>query len=227
MRIKTITQFENLKMKSVWTYGCIAVLLTVATTASLAQTKDLGEQQYVVVKPYKPVLAESFKISDAPGKDTSSSTPPELKYSISSHAAATSLEVSPVKPVKIKDESISKLYHSLAKVGLGNYGTTYGELFVNSTRSKTSSLGFHYKHFSASPDLNDVGSAAFSDNNAALFGKLFIDRSVFSADLNYDRNVVLYYCFYTNNTMFEKKTKMQHFVNINIAIYIIRKIMYG
>src|SRR5258705_13809909 len=74
-----------------------------------AQIKDLGEQRYEVIKDYIPVLAESFKISDAPGKDTSSSTAPELKYSISSHAATTSLELSPVKPVKIKDESISKL----------------------------------------------------------------------------------------------------------------------
>src|SRR5688500_15523677 len=153
MRIKTIGQFENLKMKSILTRCYIVLFLLAISTVCLAQTKDLGEQQYVVVKDYKPVLAESFKISDAPGKDTSSSVPPGLKYSISPHAAATSLEVSPVKPVKIKDENISKLYHSLAKVGLGNYGTTYGELFVNSTRSKTSLLGLHYKHFSAAPDL--------------------------------------------------------------------------
>src|ERR1044072_2097484 len=111
MRIKVMSRFEKLKMKNILTYCSTIALLATVSSASLAQTKDLGEQQYVVVKDYKPVLAESFKISDAPGKDTSSSVPPELKYSISSHAAATSLELSPVKPVKIKDESISKLYH--------------------------------------------------------------------------------------------------------------------
>ena len=218
MRIKVMSRFENLKMKSILTHCFTVGLLFTINSNSFAQTKDLGEQRYEVIKDYIPVLAESFKISDAPGKDTSSSTAPELKYSISSHAAATSLELSPVKPVKIKDESISKLYHSLAKVGLGNYGTTYGELFVNSTRSKTSLLGFHYKHFSASPDLKNVGSAGFSDNSASLYGKLFLDRSVFSADLNYDRNVIHYYGFNTSDTMFDKADTRQRFGNFNIGV---------
>src|SRR5690242_4319499 len=210
-------RFENLKMKNLLMLCSTAILLMMVSTASVAQS-NLGEKQDVLVTGYKPVLAESFKISDAPEKDTSSSVPPALKYSISSHAAATTLELSPVKPVKIKDESISKLYHSLAKVGLGNYGTTYGELFVNSTRSKTSLLGFHYKHFSASPDLKGVGSAGFSDNSASLYGKLFLDRSVFFADFNYDRNVVHYYGFNANDTLFDKEDTKQRFGNFNMGV---------
>lgn len=205
-------------MNNKWLYGFIVIGLLIVNTSIFAQTKDLGEQQYVVVKDYKPVLAESFKISDGPGKDTSTSIPPVLTYSISSHAAPTTLEVSPIKPVKIKDESISKLYHSLLKLGVGNYGTTYGEVFVNSTRSKTSSLGFHYKHFSASPELKDVGSAGFSDNSASLYGKLFVERTVFSADLDYDRNVVHYYGFNSNDTMFDKADTKQRFGNFNIGV---------
>jgi hypothetical protein len=216
--MKKIRYLVNLKMNSKQIYCFIVGLMIVINSTCIAQTKDLGEQQYVVVKDYKPVLAESFKISDAPGKDTSTSTPPSLTYSISSHAASTSLEISPIKPVKIKDESISKLYHSLAKIGVGNYGTTLGEVFVNSIRSKTSSLGFHYKHFSASPGLKDVGSAGFSDNSASMYGKLFIDRSVFSADLNYDRNVVHYYGFNSNDTLFDKSDTKQRFGNFNIRV---------
>src|SRR5260221_11061753 len=108
------------------------LLLFSITSICVAQNKDLGEQQYLVVKDYKPVLAESFKISNSPDKDTSTATPPMLSYSISSHPANTSLEISPVKPVKIKDEPLAKLYNSLAKIGIGNYGTTYGEQFVTS-----------------------------------------------------------------------------------------------
>ena len=205
-------------MKNIWLFGFIVALLFTISSTCIAQTKDLGEQQYIIDKPYKPVLAESFKISDAPGKDTSTSAPPTLKYSISSHAASTSLEVSPVKPVKIKDENISKLYHSLLKLGVGNYGTSYGEVFVNSIRSKASSLGFHYKHLSASPGLKDVGAAGFSDNSASLYGKMFLDRSVFTADLNYDRNVVHYYGFNANDTVIDKADIKQRFGNFNIGI---------
>ncbi|HLG36189.1 MAG TPA: hypothetical protein VI757_15025, partial [Bacteroidia bacterium] len=197
----------------------IALLLFAHTTVVIAQNKDLGEQQYVVVKDYKPVLAEYFKISNTPEKDTSASTPPALSYSISSHPANTALEISPVKPVKIKDEALPKLYHALAKAGVGNYATTYGELFVNSKRSKNSSLGFHYKHFSASPELKGVGAGSFSDNFASLYGKLFIDRNVFSADLNYNRNVVHYYGYPKEilGGIPQDMTK-QRFGNFNIGV---------
>jgi hypothetical protein len=209
--------FENLKMKS-FIACCFIALCSAVNFSALAQNKDLGEQQYVVVKDYKPVLAESFKISNTPDKDTSTATPPSLSYSISPHAANTTLEISPLKPVKIKDEALPKLYHALAKIGVGNYATTYGELFVNSTRSKNSLLGFHYKHYSAAPDLVGVGSAGYSDNLASLYGKLFVDRNVFTADLNYNRNVVHYYGYDKNDTLIPKDDTRQRFGNFNIAV---------
>ena len=84
MRIKTIRQFENLKMKNILAYCSTAVLLIIVSISSFAQTKDLGEQQDVLVTGYKPVLAESFKISDAPDKDTSSSVPPVCEPTLGS-----------------------------------------------------------------------------------------------------------------------------------------------
>ena len=200
-------------------HGVIVFSLVGINSNCVAQNKDLGEQQYVVVKDYKPVLAESFKISNAPDKDTSTSTPPSLSYPISSHAANTSLEISPLRPVKIKDEALPKLYNALAKIGLGFYGTTYGEIFVNTTRSKNSSLGFHYKHFSASPELKGVGAGGFSDNLASLYGKLFVDRNVFTADLNYNRSVVHYYG-YPKDILggIPQDSMKQRFGNFNIGV---------
>ena len=180
-------------MKYKINFCLIILMLVIRVGNTLAQGKDLGEQQYVVVKDYKPVLTESFKISNTPDKDTSTAMPPSLSYSISPHAASTTLEISPLKPVKIKDEALPKLYHALAKVGVGFYGTTYGEIWANSTRSKNSSLGFHYKHFSGSPELKGVGAGGFSDNLASLYGKLFVDRNVFTGEMNYNRNVIHYY----------------------------------
>lgn len=200
------------------------LLLMLFHSASIAQNRDLGEQQYVVVKDYKPVLAESFKISNAPEKDTSTSVPPALSYSIASHPANTVLEISQVKPVKIKEDALPKLYHALAKVGVGNYATTYGELFVNSTRSKNSLLGFHYKHFSGTPKLKgglaeDISNtASFSDNFASLYGKLFIDRNVFSADLNYNRQVIHYHGYNGDNIINFPSDTRQRFGNFNVGV---------
>src|SRR5437016_4742691 len=117
-------------------------------STAVAQEKDLGDKEYVIVKDYKPVLAESFKISDSPEADTGSSTPPLLSYDITPKKIETNYEAGVIKAVKLKDEPILKLYRNFVKLGIGNYSTAYGELFMNSLRSKTGSLGLHLKHFS-------------------------------------------------------------------------------
>ncbi len=171
------------------------VLIVVSSSMLFAQEKDLGDKEYIIIKDYKPVLAESFKISDSPEADSTSANPPALNYNIAPKKIETNYEAGVIKAVKLKDEPISKLYRSLVKLGIGNYSTYYGELFANSLRSKTGSLGFHLKHLSGTPVLKDVAKAGFSDNEASVYGKYFLDNSTFSGDIGYTRNVLHYYGF--------------------------------
>jgi len=151
---------------------------------SFAQDKDLGDKEYVIVKDYKPVLAESNKISDTPDGDTAN------------------FEAGVIKAVKIKDEPIPKLYRSLAKLGLGNYNTYTGELFYNSSRSKNSQAGVHLKHYSGRPNLVEDRTGLFSQNVGEVYGKYFLDHATFNGKFGYDRDVFHYYGFYdTHNEM--------------------------
>jgi hypothetical protein len=170
-------------------------------TKAIAQGNLGDKEEYIIIKDYKPVLAESNKISDSPEADTSSSNPPVLKYNIVPKKVETNYEAGVIKAVKLKDEPITKLYRSLVKLGIGNYSTYHGELFVNSLRSKTGSLGLHLKHFSGSPHLSDVGDASFSENLGSVYGKYFFDHSTFSGDVNYDREVVHYYGYDNNDAL--------------------------
>jgi len=179
--------------------GLILGALMINSLVLLAQEKDLGDKEYFVVKDYKPVLAESVKISDSPEADTSSSTAPALSYNIQPKKIETNFEAGVIKAVKLKDEPITKLYRSLVKLGIGNYGTTYGDLFVNSLRSKTGSLGLRLHHFSASPHLADVGDAGFSRNSANVYGSYFLENASIYGDLSYDIHKVHYYGFESND----------------------------
>ena len=192
--------------------------------------QDLGDKEYVIVKDYKPVLAESYKISDSPEPDTSTSTAPILNYKIIPKKIETNYEAGVIKAVKLKDEPIAKLYRSLVKSGIGNYSTTYGELFVNSVRSKTGSLGLHVKHFAGSPTLTNVGKAAFSENTASVYGKYFLENSTFAGDASYSRNVVHYYGYNVNDSLLhlinpdETKQRFNHFsMNLGLQSNHLRK----
>src|SRR5437016_3528703 len=117
-------------MKKIFFLSLIPYSIFLST--AVAQEKDLGDKEYIIVKDYKPVLAESFKISDSPGADTTSSSPAVLNYNITPKKIETNYEAGVIKAVKLKDEPISKLYRNLLKLGIGNYSTYYGELFMNS-----------------------------------------------------------------------------------------------
>ena len=195
---------------------CISFFLSLPSHA-----QDLGDKEYVIVKDYKPVLAESFKISDSPEADTSSSSSLTLSYKITPRKIETNYEAGVIKAVKLKDEPISKLYRSLLKLGLGNYSTTYGELFVNSLRSKTGSLGLHLKHFSGSPQLSNAGKASFSENEASVYGKYLLESSTFSGDVNFNRNVVYYYGYKANDSILHlvnSDTTKQRFNNFSMNL---------
>jgi len=184
--------------------------------------KDLGGQEYVIIKDYKPVLAESSKISDTPEGDTTASVAPKMEYNPEPKKLETNFEAGVIKAVKIKDGPIAKLYPTLLKLGIGNNTTYYGELFYNSLRSKTGQFGVHLNHLSGQPQLkNDVNSsnqdAGFSNNTGEVYGKYFLDNATLSGNLGFDQRVVHYYGIPADTIVKSSDTK-QRFNHLNFAL---------
>lgn len=66
-------------------YKHLLIALALFSTTSVfgqegKEKEDLGDKEYIIVKDYKPVLAESYKISDVPEGDTTTVNPPAMKY---------------------------------------------------------------------------------------------------------------------------------------------------
>ena len=178
-------------MKKIQTIFSGFIFMTVSVCAQ-QQEKDLGDKEYVIVKEYKPVLADAVKISEVPKGDTTAMNPPQLKYRPEPRTMATSYQTGVIKPVKIKDEPLSKLNPLLVKLGIGNYSTYYGELFLNSLRSKEYQYGLHLNHISGNPSLNNL-NAGYSKSGAEAYGKYFLENSTLSGSLGFDQQTLHYY----------------------------------
>ncbi|MFI5219334.1 MAG: hypothetical protein ACHQNT_07570, partial [Bacteroidia bacterium] len=174
------------------------------------KTGDVGDEQVTVVKAYQPTLSDAIKISDVPQRDTSAFTAPDMNYNIESQKLESNYNITPIKPVKIKDENIKKLYRGFIKGGYGNYNTPYGEIFYHALRSKEFDAGVHFKHLSSSGKIKDFGFPGFSENEIDFFGKKYFSSSVLSGTIGYDRDVVHYYGYAEPPEMYSKKdTKHQ------------------
>src|SRR4051812_28453836 len=114
----------------------LVIMMMPAITFGQDEKGNLGDKEYIIIKDYKPVLGESLKISDSPEGDTTSFTPPDMNYDFRDKKLASDYELSTIKAVKIKDEQLAKLYRTYIKLGLGNYTTYAGDLYINALRSK-------------------------------------------------------------------------------------------
>ncbi len=186
--------------------------------AQTGEKENLGDKNILIVKGYKPVLGESYKISESPEGDTESSNPPAMQYGIRSRKVNNDYEAGVIKAVKIKDESVDKLYRSYVKLGIGNYTTYKGDLFYNALRSKKGSLGLALNHHSGNPGLKDAGPAGFSMNHGGVFGKYFLENKTFTGEVNYDRNTVHYYGYDTNDTIINKDLLKQRFNKFGVLL---------
>lgn len=183
------------------------LLLTVHYSVVIAQQKtgDVGDEQVTVVKAYQPALSEAIKINDVPQKDTALFSTPDLNYTVESKKLETKYNITPIKPVKIKDESIKKLYRGFIKGGYGNYNTPYFEVFYNALRSKEFDAGVHLRHLSSSGDIKGYGFPGFSENNIDFFGNKYLTDAVVSGKIGYDRDVVHYYGYSDPPHIYSKK----------------------
>ena len=200
-----------MKNKSMKIFFSLIILASLPLLLFAQQEKEnLGDKEYIIIKDYKPVLGESFKISDSPEGDTSSATPPEMEYNIRSKKITSEYELSTIKAVKIKDEQLTKLYRTYLKLGIGNYTTYTGDLYVNALRSKKGVAGIALNHFSGNPGLKDVGPAGFSQSHGGVYGKYFLDNNTFSGNIDYNRDVVHYYG-YNLDTIISRNDLKQRF----------------
>ena len=169
-------------------FSCFVLTLQVN-----AQQGNLGDEQINVVKAYQPTLSDAFKISDVPERDTAVSYTPDMKYSVNQVQYQTVYTITPIKPLRIKDENIKKLYRGFIKAGYGTKNTPYGEIFYNSLRSKSADGGIHLSHISSSGDIKDYGHPGMSESGVKVFGTKFLDNNLLKGELGYNRLAYHYY----------------------------------
>jgi hypothetical protein len=179
------------------------------------------KKEVEVVKPYQPVISDAHKVNTMPVISDSVAIKPNFEYNITSTKVETGFDVTPIGAAKMTGMPLSKLYKTYFKLGLGNYSTTYGELFINSLRSRKGTAGFHFNHYASGGKVkleNDMKVfAGYSDNDASLYGKRFLKKSELFGELNFSSKTVHHYGYKPElDTSVEKGTIRQNFLYFNV-----------
>jgi len=195
-------------------FSFIFVLFATTAIAQTPTTKDIGNEDITIVKEYQPVLNDAFKINIPLEGDTATTTPVVLKYTIDPRPMNSNYNLSPIKPVKIKDDNIKKLYRGFIKAGYGMENMPMLDVYFNSLRSKNFDLGFRYQHLSSTGKINDYGDPNNSSNTALLEGTRYFQKLSIKGAIDYDRRVVHYYGYNPSNTDLYSKSETEHKMDV-------------
>jgi hypothetical protein len=201
----------------------LATFLNGFRVSAQTKTPDPGDQVVTtVISPFQPeITSNAKKIGDAPVIRDTVIQVQDVHYSIHPKKYNTTYEVEPIKAAQMVGEPLDKLYNATLKAGFGNYLNAYGELWVNSGRSKESAWGVHARHFSSSSGISGVqGFSGFSDDDVNIFGKKFIGKHTLDAGMDYSHNNLHYYGSDLPAMTFSDKAILQQFnyVGANVGL---------
>ncbi len=98
---------------------------------------------------------------------------PEITYGFANLKFNTSNYNPQIRPLKLKQEDISKIYGNYFSAGIGNYASPYLEAWFNSKRDKNKFYGGHFYHQSYGRGPVDEKNSGSTNSTISVFGKSF------------------------------------------------------
>jgi len=126
---------------------------------TFAQKKDenIGTEVVNVVKPYTPTISDAFKVKETPViEDETNTQKEEIKYNIFSFPVASTFTPAKGRAADVDKSTKERIFKNYATLGVGNYGTVNGELFITENLSSTDYVGGMLRHLSSQGGINDV-----------------------------------------------------------------------
>jgi len=184
------------------------------------QTGKLGNEDVNIIKDYQPVLNDAFKINIQPGQDTGMGIRTgKLTYNLDAYPLNTTFTSSPIKPVRLKDDAIKKLYRGWVKAGYGLENMPLVDASYNSLRSKDFDAGISFKHLSATGGIKDFGHPGNGQTTVNASGtRYFGNKFSLGARIGYEHTMVHYYGFRNPPERYSKAETRHSMDDINGSI---------
>jgi hypothetical protein len=186
-------------MKAVFLLLCIFVAKSLFAQPDIFEVEGIGNRE---IEPSNrlissPKIIDSLKVSTV-------NQQPLLQLYQETKIVLDTIEAATVETT----EKIKKLYPFYAKLGIGSIVMPLGELYFNSTRSRSVMYGAHLKHLSSFGQIKGrdkliYAPASFDKTSALVFGKVIKSNFTLGGDINYENHGYHYYGIANLNFKFD------------------------
>lgn len=203
----------------------LLIFFVLCQGAGFAQQKNpdspegaIESVQYEIVVDKKNTVPEATRNFETVGPRNEVSEPVPVKYNPKDVPFKSPDGIVAPRPLRIKDESLSKVFSNYLSGGLGNYGATYFNGSITTKRSKENYLGaklYHQGYSSGSVDGKNSGSM---ENNLKMFGSLMKGGCTLKGDVNYSNSSGYFYGYPAGRTPVEDRNAIaQYFQKFSVG----------
>jgi len=143
------------------------------------------------------VIKDAKKINHQPVLNSVEKTTPDFSYKLIPQDQQYEFTPDTIDAVKIKGEPLNNLYHAYLKAGMGSYLNNYGELHINSLRSRDFQWGLDVHHLGSNGGIKNAPDSYLSKQNVDLYAKKLLKHHAISAGFIFDRAQINKYGFNT------------------------------
>lgn len=179
----------------------ILVLIGLSTLGAYAQEDTTRRrpgdppstmEEVDVVRDYRPILADAVKIRQSPDLTNIRAYQPKLRYAIQDKRLDINTGTRQLSLQALAAQGASTLYNNYAKLGVGNFSTINGELYISNGADEYMHMGAFAKHLSQSGSLE---GQSFSQQQLGIFGRSILENITLNGELGYKRNASNFYGF--------------------------------
>lgn len=147
-------------------------------------------EEIEVIRPYKPVLAEAFKLRRSPDLDNLKTYKAKFNYALLDRKLELNSDIQKLQAQQLADERSIELINNYVKGGVGSLGTLMAEGYVNIGRDEALQAGVFFRHFGQQGKLNKQNE---NRQQLSVFGRSIGDKATLSGRLNYERHGLFFY----------------------------------
>lgn len=201
---------HTMRLKGSLFFGFIS--LSCCALAQQADSVSRGTIEEIdVIRDYRPILADAVKIRRSPDMTNIRPYQPQLAYNILNkkldiNTGTRQLDIRELPPARPE-----ALLHNYAKVGVGNYSTLLGEVYINTGEDAALQMGGFAKHLSQNGKLP---GQHFSQQQLAVFGRNVLERVTVSGELGYSGYGTGFYAYIDTVPTLNPAPDKQRFNNI-------------
>lgn len=182
----------------------LLVTMLVGALPGLAQPEKWGEGEIEtveieIVKEKQIVLPKANRNFEKVAPRPAEPIKPAITYDFTNLRFTTPDFNPSIRPLRLKQEEIPKIYGNYISAGVGNYLSPYLDAYLTTKRDKKKFYGMKFFHHSFGEGPVDDKNSGSSNTQVHLFGKTFGKSASTGGFMNYDR-IGTYFYGYTPGT---------------------------